>query len=375
MTAAVPGRGARQAADPARTVRRSLDERGRWTGAPGSGPRGTAEQWLDLYARMVAGRRFNQQASALSKQGRLAVYPSSEGQEACQVAAAAVLRTTDWLFPTYRDSVAVMSRGVAPVDVLTLMRGDWHCGYDPRAHRTAPQATPLATQALHAVGLAQAARMAGDDVVALALVGDGATSEGDFHEACNFAAVFNAPVVFLVQNNQYAISVPLSRQTAAERIADRAPGYGMAGHVVDGNDVLAVSEVLSEAVEAARAGAGPALVEAVTYRVAAHTNADDDSRYRDPAEVEKWRERDPIVRLDHFLRARGVLDAARAARIADDAERLAADLRERIAEPPAVDPAEMFTHVYTGMTPRLHDQERAVRGRRAQGHDSHGGTG
>lgn len=160
---------------------------------------------LDAYARLVAGRRINDQANALVRQGRLAVYPSSHGQEACQVAAAVVLESGDWLFPTYRDTVAVVSRGVDPLEVLTLLRGDWHSGYDPYEHHTAPQATPLATQLLHAVGVAHAAKLRGEDTVVLAMCGDGATSEGDFHEALNFAAVFHVPVVFFVQNNEYAI--------------------------------------------------------------------------------------------------------------------------------------------------------------------------
>src|SRR5690348_3679864 len=178
-----------------------------------------------LYAQLVRGRRYNTQATALTKQGRLAVYPSSTGQEACEVAAALALGEQDWLFPSYRDTLAVVARGVDPLEALTLLRGNAHTGYDPRATRTAPLSTPLATQAPHAVGLAHAARLAGDPVVALAMLGDGGTSEGDFHEALNFAAVLHAPVVFLVQNNGYAISVPLSQQSAAPSLAHKAVGY------------------------------------------------------------------------------------------------------------------------------------------------------
>ncbi|MGO4759966.1 thiamine pyrophosphate-dependent enzyme, partial [Streptomyces sp. 2MCAF27] len=192
-----------------------------------------------------------------TRQGRLAVYPSSTGQEACQVAAGLVLREQDWLFPSYRDTLAAVVRGLDPVHALTLLRGDWHSGYDPRDHRVAPLCTPLATQLPHAVGLAHAARLKGDDVVALALVGDGGTSEGDFHEALNFAAVWRAPVVFLIQNNGFAISVPLAKQTAAPSLAHKAVGYGMPGRLVDGNDAVAVHQVLGEAVRRARAGGGP----------------------------------------------------------------------------------------------------------------------
>ena len=157
---------------------------------------------LAAYEQLVVGRRVNDQNSALVRQGRMAVYPSSHGQEACQVAAALCLSDGDWIFPTYRDSVAVMARGVDPVQTMTLFRGDWHSGYDPTKHKGGIQCTPLTTQLLHAVGVAHAAKLRGEDTVVLAMCGDGATSEGDFHEALNFAAVFHLPVVFFVQNNQ-----------------------------------------------------------------------------------------------------------------------------------------------------------------------------
>ena len=250
------------------------------------------------------------------------------------------LRDDDWVFPTYRESMALVSRGIDPVEVLTLLRGDWHCGYDPGARRTAPQCTPLATQTVHAAGLAYGEARKGRDTVALAFIGDGATSEGDFHEAINFAAVFRAPVVFFVQNNRYAISVPLSRQTAAPALAYKGIGYGVPSEQVDGNDPLAVLAVLARAVAHARAGNGPYLVEAHTYRMEPHTNADDAGRYRDDAEVEAWPGRDPIARLETYLRPRGVLDDAAVAGIAAEAEALAADLRTRMNAEPGARPAE-----------------------------------
>lgn len=314
-----------------------------------------------LHRELVRGRRYNAQATALTRQGRLAVYPSSTGQEACQVAAGLVLREQDWLFPSYRDTLAAVVRGIDPVQVLTLLRGDWHSGYDPRDHRVAPLCTPLATQLPHAVGLAHAARLKGDDVVALALVGDGGTSEGDFHEALNFAAVWRAPVVFLIQNNGFAISVPLAKQTAAPSLAHKAVGYGMPGRLVDGNDAAAVHQVLGEAVRRARAGGGPTLVEAVTYRVDAHTNADDATRYRSDAEVEAWRAHDPIDLLEEAMRARGLLDdqAVRAAREA--AERLAADLRTRMHQDPPLEPMDLFADVYAEKTGQMREQAELLR--------------
>jgi 2-oxoisovalerate dehydrogenase E1 component alpha subunit len=310
----------------------------------------------ELYRRLVVGRRFDKQATALTKQGRLAVYPSSHGQEACQVGAVLALRPSDWLFPTYRESVALVTRDIDPVDVLTLLRGDWHCGYDPHAHAAAPQCTPLATQTLHAVGFAQAARVKGEDTVTLAFTGDGATSEGDFHEALNFAAVFRAPTVFLVQNNRYAISVPLSRQSKAPTLAHKAIGYGMPGVVVDGNDVIAVYTAVQEAADRARRGDGPTLIEAMTYRMDAHTNADDATRYRSDDEVQEWRRADPLARFERFLRHEGLLDDAAAATVAAEAEEFAAGLRDRMNTDPVLDPADLFEHVYAQKTAQLRGQ-------------------
>ncbi|MBM7074781.1 pyruvate dehydrogenase (acetyl-transferring) E1 component subunit alpha [Micromonospora humida] len=324
-------------------------------------PEPPVETLREMYRRMVVGRRFDAQSTALTKQGRLAVYPSSRGQEACQVGAVLALRDDDWVFPTYRESMALTARGIDPVEVLTLLRGDWHCGYDPTVVRTAPQCTPLATQCVHAAGLAYGESYQGRDTVALAFIGDGATSEGDFHEGLNFAAVFKAPVVYFVQNNKYAISVPLSRQTAAPSLAYKGVGYGVPSEQVDGNDPVAVLAVLTRAVAHARAGHGPYLVEAHTYRMEAHTNADDATRYRDPDEVEAWRDRDPVARLEAYLRSRGELDDAAVAQIAAEAEAYAADLRERMHAQPTVDPLSLFEHVYAEPTPQLVEQREMVR--------------
>ncbi|MGP4051935.1 pyruvate dehydrogenase (acetyl-transferring) E1 component subunit alpha [Streptomyces sp. 2A115] len=314
------------------------------------------EALREAYRRMVLGRRFDTQATALTKQGRLAVYPSSRGQEACQVGAVLALRPDDWLFPTYRDSMALVTRGIDPLEVLTLLRGDWHCGYDPAAARVAPQCTPLATQVLHATGMAESMRRKGEDGVAMALAGDGATSEGDFHEALNFAAVFRAPVVFFVQNNKYAISVPLARQNVAPALAYKGIGYGVRSEQVDGNDLVAVLAVLTAAVEHARAGNGPFLVEAHTYRMDAHTNADDATRYRDDEEVERWRAADPLSRLEAHLRARGVLTDEDVAAFREEAEALAAELRAGMNAETVPDPLELFDHVYAEPTPQLREQ-------------------
>ncbi|WP_434993553.1 pyruvate dehydrogenase (acetyl-transferring) E1 component subunit alpha [Arthrobacter sp. Ld5] len=316
---------------------------------------------LEAYGRLVAGRRINDQANALVRQGRMAVYPSSHGQEACQVAAAAVLDAEDWLFPTYRDTVAVITRGVDPLQVLTLLRGDWHGGYDPHEHRVATQATPLATQLLHAVGVAHAAKLRGESTVVLAMCGDGATSEGDFHEALNFAAVFHVPVVFFVQNNEFAISVPLRSQSVAPSLAHKAIGYGMPGERVDGNDLAALLAVLGSAVRRARDGGGPSLVEAHTYRMQAHTNADDATRYRSADDVRRWVPKDPITRMRTYLRSLDLLTDEVEQSLADEADAIAAAIRKGLNTEVQVNPAELFEYVYTEKTTQLREQAEQLR--------------
>lgn len=313
------------------------------------------------YGQLLVGRRVNDQASALVRQGRMAVYPSSHGQEACQVAAALCLEERDWLFPTYRDTVAVMARGVDPVEVMELLRGSWHSGYDPYEHNVATQSTPLATQLLHAVGVAHAAKLKGEDTVVVALCGDGATSEGDFHEALNFAAVFHVPVIFFVQNNQYAISVPLIHQSVAPSLAHKAIGYGMPGERVDGNDLAALLAVLGHAVDRARNGGGPSLIEAHTYRMQSHTNADDASRYRSDDEVRQWVPRDPLLRMKAYLTAAGALTEAVEEEMAAGAERVATVLRDGLNSEVEVDPQDLFRFVYTQPTPQLREQAEMLR--------------
>ena len=318
------------------------------------------EALLALHRKMVLARRFDTQATALTRQGRLAVYPSARGQEAGEVGAVLALRPQDWLFPTYRDTMAVVCRGLDPVEVLSLLRGDWHCGYDPYEYRVAPQCTPLATNTLHAVGVAHAAKLKGEDTVALVMLGDGATSEGDTHAALNFAAVWQAPVVFFVQNNGYAISVPLSKQTAAPSLAHKGVGYGVPGMLVDGNDAAAVYAAVRGAVASGAEGGGPTLIEALTYRIEAHTNADDATRYRGQAEVDGWLARDPLARLRKHLVARGLLDEPAVAALEAEAEAEAAVLRQRVNAGIAHDPADLFRHVYAEPTPDLRWQQQEL---------------
>ena len=314
------------------------------------------EQLRALYRLMALGRRVDRQAINLTRQGALGVYASSLGQEAAQVGAVFALEEHDWLFPTYRETVASFARGVPIIEILTLFAGSWHCGFDPHRHRVAALTTPLATQALHAVGLAMAARIRGDALVALACFGDGAASEGDIHEAMNIAAVAQAPCVFFVQNNQYAISVPLRLQTRSSSIAVRAAAYGMPGMRVDGNDALSVYAAVREAAERARGGGGPTLVEAVTYRIEAHTTADDHTRYRSADEVSRWQERDPLPRLLAVLEGRGIAGQDFLDHLTAEGEALAEQMRTALFGAAAGDPLEMFDHVQDTLSPRLQAQ-------------------
>lgn len=310
-------------------------------------PTPDADTMRQLHATMLLVRAVDRQAINLTRQGQLAVYPSSNGQEGAQVGAVLALRPQDWLFPSYRETVAIVARGIPMAEAMPLFKGTWHAGWDPHRYRVMPHCTPIATQCLHAVGLAHGARLAGDDVVALAFCGDGGTSEGDFHEALNFAAVWATPTIFLVQNNGYAISVPLANQTKAPTMAHKAIGYGMPGVRVDGNDAVAVHAAMTAAVARAVAGEGPTLVEAMTYRLEAHTTADDDSRYRTGEEVQSWRDRDPIARLERHLVAAGLIDEAGIAAAQAVAAEAARTFRAAMFDAPHGDPLEMFDHVFT----------------------------
>jgi 2-oxoisovalerate dehydrogenase E1 component subunit alpha len=339
---------------------------GRWHPAPP--PTGLDARRLgELYRVMVLARRVDRQAINLTKQGELAVFPSAQGQEATEIGAVFALSPPDWLFPTYRDTEAIVARGVNPVEVLAQFRGTDLCGFDPYAARVAAPATPIATQVLHAAGLAMAVKLRGDPIVALAFCGDGATSEGDFHEGLNFASVFGAPCVFVVVNNQYAISVPVARQTHAPTLADKAVGYGMPGARVDGNDVLAVYGAVRAAVERARADGGPTLVECVTYRTEPHTNSDDDSRYRSAEEVASWVDRDPVARFERYLEREGLLDDEVRARVARAADAMAARVREGVIALPDPKPDELFEFAYVSPPPSLLRQREQLRAELARG--------
>lgn len=261
-----------------------------------------------LYADMVVARTYDEKSIAMQKQGRLATYAPFRGQEAAQIGAAAALREDDWVVGTYRDA-ALNWRAGYPWRLLILGRtGDERGGEVPDSVNILPPSITVGGHMIHAVGLAWAEKIQQTTRVALTSFGDGATSEGDFHEAMNFAAVYETPTVFFCQNNGYAISYPTSEQTRSESIAVKAEAYGMPGVRVDGNDVAAVWAAVREAAEIARTGGGPSLIEAVTYRMGPHTTADDPGRYRDDIESADWAERDPLLRVQRLLEKAGGWD-------------------------------------------------------------------
>ena len=306
----------------------------------------SAEELRDLLRWMVVARRLDRECIALQRQGELTVYPGFEGQEAAQVGSATALAANDFVWPTFRELAAAIVRGVDAVQYLQYHRGTWHGGpYDPRATRFGPINIPIATQIPHAAGYALGQKLDGTDAVTLVYFGDGATSEGDFHEAANLAGVWKLPLVLFCQNNGWAISMPTAQQTAGE-IWRRAEGYGFPGVRVDGNDVLAVRETTAAALARARAGDGPTLIEAMTYRIGAHSTADDPARYRADDEVERARAGDPIARYREWLLASGAADAAFAATCEEEAEAFAMQVRAGVIATPPPPEAWMFDWVY-----------------------------
>jgi len=319
-----------------------------------------------LYRGMLLGRRLDERMIRLQRQGRIGTFAPIKGQEASQAGAVSTLRPADWMVPSFRETAAMLWRGWPIEKLLMLYAGYLEGGQPAPGQNDLPVTIPVATQLPHAVGLAYAAQYRGDDAVVMAFCGDGATSEGDFHEALNFAGVWHVPVVFVVQNNQWAISVPLKKQTHSRTIAQKALAYGLPGLQVDGNDVLAVYAACREAVERARGGDGPTLIECVTYRLGVHTTADDPTKYRSTEEVEAWERKDPLTRFGTYLQKKNLLDDGLTEAI--DAEIAAAVQRFEAMGPP--DPLTMFDHAYGERSPQLEAQRAAVAARLRQGDEA-----
>ncbi|MDH4309527.1 MAG: pyruvate dehydrogenase (acetyl-transferring) E1 component subunit alpha [Acidimicrobiia bacterium] len=311
-----------------------------------------------LYRALVFARAYDRKSTALQKQGRLATYAPFEGQEAAQVGSAAALNPDDWLVGTYRDAAAMWMQGY-PLDLLFAGRtGDERGGSPPEPINVMPPSITVGGHMVHAVGLAWAERLQGSDRVAITYFGDGATSEGDFHEAMNFAGVFDVGCVFFCQNNGWAISMPRESQTASETIAQKAIAYGMPGIQVDGNDLFAVFSATRDAVLRARLGEGPTLIEAMTYRLGPHTTADDPSRYRTEDESAEWRRKDPLERVRIYLSERDRWSEEWQAEIEAQAS---AEVEEAVAAAEALDPpgvAGVFDAMFADLPPILAEQRR-----------------
>jgi pyruvate dehydrogenase E1 component alpha subunit len=312
-----------------------------------------SDELLQLYRNLVLLRTYDERSVVYHRQGRIGTYAIFWNHEAMQAGSVFALEDRDWIFPAYRESAIGLLRGMPVSTVLSWWRGHPAGWWNPRDYNVASICVPIATQIPHAVGLAWGSRLKGEDTVALTLFGDGATSEGAFHEGATFAGVMKAPVILFCNNNQWAISTPLSKQTAAPTLADKAIGYGIPGVRVDGGDVLAVYEATRDAVLRARAGDGPTFIEAVSYRAAPHATADDPSLYIDPERVEEQRENECVGRFERYLKRLGVLGDERAEAVKAEAlELMRAGIAEAEAEPPA-DPSLVFEHAYADPPPSL----------------------
>ena len=335
----------------------------------GKDPNLPKEELLRLYRTMVTTRLLDDRGLALQRQGRIGFYLQSTGQEASHLGAACALQDSDWLFPAYRQPGILLLRGV-PLEKIVCEwfgnDGDTSKGRQMPVHYSFREAnfvsisSPIGTQLSQAAGAGMAAKIRGDDTVFMTFCGDGGTSSNDFHCGLNFAGVYKAPVVFVVENNGWAISVPLKKQTASESIAAKAQAYGMPGVRVDGNDLLAVYRVCKEAVDRARRGDGPTLVETVTYRMASHSSSDDAARYRDAQEYEAWQKKDPIVRFQRYLQHKKLWNQALETEIVDGAKAAIGEAVKRAEERQNPAASTMFDDVYMNLTPQLKEQRQQL---------------
>jgi pyruvate dehydrogenase E1 component alpha subunit len=324
----------------------------------------TDEQVRGFYRDMTLVRRLDIEATALQRHGELGLWVQLLGQEAAQIGAGRALLPQDHVFPTYREHGVAWCRGIDPVQLLSMYRGVDHGGWDPAAHNFNLYTVVIGAQTLHATGYAMGVQRDGAvgtgdptrDTAVVAHFGDGASSQGDVSEAFVFAASYNAPVVFFCQNNQWAISEPIERQSRIP-LYRRSQGFGFPGVRVDGNDVLATYSVMQAALRHAREGQGPILVEAYTYRMGAHTTTDDPTRYRHAEDVENWRRKDPISRVDAYLRREGLADDAFFAEVAAEADELGERMRRECKALPDPDPRNVFALVHAEQTAELAEQQ------------------
>ncbi len=314
----------------------------------------------ELYRNMVLMRAYDDKALKLQRQGRMGTWPPTKGQEAVQAGVALAMGADDWLIPAFREHGIMLLRGVPGHLMYAYWAGDERGSCFPDGVRCFPVSVPVGSQWQHGVGVGLSLKLRGEEAAAVTFGGDGSTSEGDFHEALNCAAVFRTNTVFVIQNNQWAISVPLHRQTATPTLAQKAHAYGLPGLQVDGNDVFAVYAATSEALERVRRGEGPTLIEAVTYRLGDHTTADDASRYRDAAEVEEWGAKDPLLRLRRHLDARDLWDDSQQEMLEEETQKWVDAQVRAFEEMEPSAPEEIFDHMYADLPPHLAEQRRAL---------------
>jgi pyruvate dehydrogenase E1 component alpha subunit len=317
----------------------------------------TPELTRDLYRRMRLARRFDDEALALQRQGELGLWLQSLGQEAAQVGSITALRADDQIFPSYREHAAALCRGIRPAELLVQWRGNQHSGWDPADYRFHIYTLVLAAQLPHATGYAMGVQRDGSDEIVAAYFGDGSSSQGEANEALNWAAATGVPLLFFCQNNQWAISTPTAAQMRAP-LHQRAAGFGLDAHLVDGNDVLAVHAVTRAVAEQIRCGGGPALIEAVTYRMAGHSTSDDPTRYRSPGELESWKAKDPIARLDMLMTREGWIDEEHRSALDAECEALAVETRRVTRDLPLGDISSMFRSVLAEETAALAEERR-----------------
>jgi pyruvate dehydrogenase E1 component alpha subunit len=323
---------------------------------PGGKPPIDDQETLTLYQKMLFIRLADQRALLLQRQGRFGTYAPIWGQEACQVGSTYVLQKGDWVFPAFREIGATLMMGIPLKNYFLYWVGNEIGSRAPEGINFFPVSVPVGTHPLHAVGAAWAAKLKGDKIVTIAYFGDGATSEGDFHEAMNFAGVFKTPTIFFCQNNQYAISVPRSMQTASKTLAQKAIAYGFDGIQIDGNDLFAVITASKEAVNKARSGGGPTLIEGVTFRFGPHTTADDPTKYRTEKEIEPWKPLEPLIRLRLYLKKKGLWNEEVEQKMTEEAQKEIDQAVKDVEAVPPPEPDEMFTSVFAEMTPQLKEQ-------------------
>lgn len=314
------------------------------------------EAVLELYKKMVFLRLADQKALALQRQGRMGTYAPFEGQEAAQVGSAIALGDEDWVFPSFREMAVYYIRGVPLKYIFAYWMGNELGQQFPVETSILPVSIPVGTHPLHAVGAGWAAKLKGEKISTIAYFGDGGTSEGDFHEAMNFAGVFRTPTIFFCQNNQYAISVPRNRQSASKTLAQKALAYGFSGIQVDGNDLFAVYAATKEARNKAASGGGPTMIEAVTFRFGPHTTADDPTKYREDEEVEAWRPRDPLLRLQKYLLGKERLNDDLEKEIRTEAQSMVNRVVEESEAFQEPKPEEIFEYTFESLTPNLQEQ-------------------